>query len=189
MSFVNDLDEPTHSSARTSTDFNRQMADYRTFNRNHPGVAEYGQRHREGFNAHVEGLWHQARSVDSPSGVPLAANDPSMGVSLGAIKAQDLEDNYSPAYRSSLTSALRNGTADPIHVSSGRRINRDYNIHSHLEQTQSHNDPWLGNGNHRLALAHMNGVQFIRAQDSFQGTHSDKYGTRKSWADANPEAT
>jgi hypothetical protein len=194
--------------ARNASQFRGQMHMYRQANPKQPGVAEFEHRTEHGFQAHVEGLYQHARSIDSPSSAPLAAHDKALDESLGQSKAYDLRANYNPDYVEGLKRSVIAGTVDPIHVASGRQMahDRQYALNNSnarpladkVKDTHSEHDPWLGNGNHRLVLAHAMGVQFIPAKggssrgtgaESAYGGDDTKYGPkRKSWADMNPEA-
>lgn len=193
--------------ARSSSDFRGQMNLYRLHNGEHPGVDMYLQRQRDGYWAHTDALYHQARSIDSPSSVPLGHAEPLWSTpggdstTLGQVKAEDFETNYNPEYKANMRRAITEGNVDPVHVAEGVHMQRDQNYGLSVGRTtasgEAHkNDVWLGNGNHRVSIAHALGVQFIPARNSSHGSGdeegyggSQRFGNKhKSWADENPEA-
>lgn len=197
---------PKFPRARSGADFRGQMTGYRTKNRSQPGVAEYEHRQREGYDAHVEGLWHQARSIDSPSTLPNGAKDPNLfpdapegtpSYSLGDIKMADMQQNYDRGYANRMAGAIVNRTADPIHVGPGKEIYPTYSFpdeegptvaetaRQNLTRSEYNHDVAIGNGNHRLSLAHALGVQFIRAKSGVFGTGDQpQFGGTKKYGQA-----
>ncbi len=129
--------------------FHRQMASYRKANPQIPGVKQYKKRQREGYSAHVEGLYHQVQHVDSPTNSPLGMHDENLhGFTLGELKMRDFEKNYEPNKRESIRDNVKRGTIHPVEVN----------------ESKATKQPRMDDGAHRLAVAHYAGIERIPAR-------------------------
>lgn len=59
-----------------------------------------------------------------------------------------------------LRDKIRSGDVDPVHVDKGKNIWNDYNVREPLHPRDAER-PMLGNGHHRVALAHQMGVRWL----------------------------
>lgn len=152
--------------AENRFDFNGQMRQYRETNPDHRGVMDYHETGNRGFMAHVEGVLHHAGSIDNWSD-PLIDHH---GRYSEVYQEKHADNERKPAsYKRALSDAMRDGTADPIHLSMGHHMQGD----SHYGRGVSRyadNREMLGNGNHRVVQANEEGIKRIPAKFTSRGT-------------------
>lgn len=163
--------DPKGENQNSQQDFAGQMRQYRDNNPTHKGVQDYHRTGNAGFMAHVDGLVHQAGSIDNWA-EPLIDHH-GRESALYHEKANENEAK-DVLYKGALSRAIRDGSSDPIHVSMGYHVRGDSNygwaVPSHAD-----NMAILGNGNHRVVQAHMEGIERIHAKFTSRGTGQDGY--------------